>query len=100
MDLGMTIDAGSDGSKMALAVTFETEGPNIGADQEKSIGGSMRFVAAAASLHLHSHMFEDPRPSLLGVAFKTGVIIRRKFTPLSQIGSCPCPMWSMAVGAL
>lgn len=53
MDLGMTIDAGSDGSKMALAVTFETEGPNIGTDKKKSIGGSMRFVAAAAPLNFH-----------------------------------------------
>jgi hypothetical protein len=51
MDLGMTIDAGSGGSKMALAVTFKTEGLNIGTDQKKSIGGSMRFVAAAASLN-------------------------------------------------
>jgi hypothetical protein len=50
MDLCMTIDARSDGNEMALAMAFETEGPNIGADQEKSIGGSMRFMAAAASL--------------------------------------------------
>jgi hypothetical protein len=50
MDLRVTIDAGSDGNKMTLAMTFETEGSNIGADQEKSIGGSMRFMAAAASL--------------------------------------------------
>jgi hypothetical protein len=100
MDLGMTIDAGSDGSKMALAVTFETEGPNIGTDQKKSIGGSMRFVAAAASLNLHRHVFEDPWTSLLRMAFKTGIIIHRKFIPLSQTRSRPGPVRGMAVGAL
>ena len=51
MDLCMTIDAGREGSKMFLAMTFETKGPNIGADQEKSIGGSMRFVTAAAPFY-------------------------------------------------
>jgi len=96
MNLRMAVDARIEGSKMALAVTFETEGPNIGADQKKSICRSVRLVATAAPLHFDGCVFKDPGASLLGVAFKTGVFIR-KFIPLSQTRSRSGPVRGMAI---
>jgi hypothetical protein len=42
-------------------------------------------------------MLEDPGTSLLGVTFKTSILIR-KFIPLSQTRSRPGPVRGMAVG--
>jgi hypothetical protein len=94
MDLGMTIDAGGKCGEVALAMTFETEGPNIGADQKKPIGRSMRFVAAAAPTDGEC---SKTRP-LFSMTFKAGVLIR-KFIPLSQTRARPGPVRGMAVGA-
>ena len=58
----------------------------------------MGDVADTASLHLHRHMFEDPGTSLLCVAFKTGIVIR-KFVPFFKACPRPGPVGGMAISA-
>lgn len=78
MDLSMAIHAGKPW-KMGLTVTFETDGPNIAADQKKTIWRPMGSVADLTPFHFYRKVLKDPGTPFLRMTFKTDIHI--KFIP-------------------
>jgi len=96
MDLSMTIDTRKSW-EMNLAVTFDTKGSHVPADQKEFIRRSMGSVASVTPFELLWSMLKNPWASLLGVAFIADV--RVKFVHFSQAGVVSASVGCMTVRA-
>jgi hypothetical protein len=96
MDLIVAIDTRKF-REMNLAVTFDTKGPDVVADQKESIRRSVGRVANVTSFELLYSMLKDPWASFLRMAFIAD--IRVKFVHFSQAGAVPASVGCMTVRA-
>jgi len=98
MDLGMAIIA-LKLREMDLAVTLDTDEPNLALGQQEPVRRSMGNVTSAASLVFRGPVFEDPGAPLFRVAFEAGIFLG-ELIDFSEIPVRPGPVGSMTVGAL